>query len=148
MEIQLVPHLMLRQHQTWHQTSEFQHGFSWANDSGPERTFPWVNMLNYLFCAPWPCGQTESVWNQVVMTGWGDWDMHTHTNPVAQWWRIEWEISQIGKALDGSAHLFHLLAPLSGLWKRLPVTQHQRCHQQHDTVRSFYSSYNTRLFYI
>lgn len=115
---------MLRQHQTWHQTSEFQHGFSWANDSGPERTFPWVNMLNYLFCAPWPCGQTESVWNQVVMTGWGDQNMHTHTNPVAQWWRIEWEISQTGKALDGSAHLFHLLAPLSGLWNRLPVTEH------------------------
>lgn len=68
------------------------------------------------------------------MTGWGDWDMCAHTNPEAQWCWTEWKISQIRKALHSSAHSFHLLAALSGSLETLPVTQHQRCHQQHDTV--------------
>lgn len=117
------------------------------NDSGREHTFPWVNVVNDLFCGPWPCGQSESVWNQAVMTGWGNQDTHGK-NPEAQWWRTEWEISQIRKALHSSAHLFRLFATLSSSWETLAVTQHQRCHQQHDTVRSFYSSCNARLLYI
>lgn len=49
------------------------------NDSGREHTFPWVNVVNDLFCGPWPCGQSESVWNQAVMTGWGNQDTHGKT---------------------------------------------------------------------
>lgn len=81
------------------------------NGAGRDCTVPWVNAVNYLLCALWPCGLTESVWNGAVMTGWGDQDMHMHTQtPEAQRWRIEWEISQIRKKKKSSPQFSPLVS--------------------------------------
>lgn len=124
-------------------STSFPLGFRWENTL---TTVDENKPFRHQFCAPWPCGQTESMLNQAVMTGCGDQDKCAQTNLETQRWRIEWEISQIRKVLHSPARSFHLLAALSGSRETPPDTQHQRCHQQHDIVRSFCSSHNTHLF--
>lgn len=49
--------------------------------------------------------------------------------------------------LHSSARLFHSLVALSGSRETLPVTQHQPCHQQHDTVL-FFQLQHTPVLYL